>query len=195
MNHKQKLGYTLLGAGIMALGIIIGQVITPDIEAQSNVVLDEITCRSLKVVDKDGKMAIDLSTSDGGGRHIVVYNKEGRTGINLVVEEVLGNSVAIFEKDGGLGIGLSAWETGNRVSLQKGSGRLELFVDDDEFSQVEAYWAYGEKSSGVSLKSSPLGSSAAVYCAGKGGIGLSARDFGTRITVSDGAGQIQWEAP
>ncbi len=33
MNHKQKLGYTLLGAGIMAIGIIIGQVITPDIDA------------------------------------------------------------------------------------------------------------------------------------------------------------------
>ena len=30
MNHKQKLGYMALGAGIMALGIIIGQVITPD---------------------------------------------------------------------------------------------------------------------------------------------------------------------
>lgn len=36
MNHKQKLGYMLLGAGIMALGIIIGQVVTPDIEARSN---------------------------------------------------------------------------------------------------------------------------------------------------------------
>ena len=32
MNYKQKFGYSLLGAGIMALGIIIGQVITPDTE-------------------------------------------------------------------------------------------------------------------------------------------------------------------
>ena len=29
MNHKQKLGYTLLGAGIMAVGITIGQFVTP----------------------------------------------------------------------------------------------------------------------------------------------------------------------
>ena len=40
-----------------------------------------------------------------------------------------------------------------------------------------------------------MGSGAAVYYHNKGGIGLSARDFGTRITVNDGAGQIQWEAP
>ena len=27
MNHKQKLGYMALGAGVLAIGIIIGQVI------------------------------------------------------------------------------------------------------------------------------------------------------------------------
>ena len=45
VNHKPKLGYMALGAGILALGIIIGQWGTPDIEAQSNGVFDEITSR------------------------------------------------------------------------------------------------------------------------------------------------------
>ena len=31
MNYKQKLGYMALGAGLLAIGIIIGQFITPDI--------------------------------------------------------------------------------------------------------------------------------------------------------------------
>ena len=35
MNYKQKLGYMALGAGILAVGIIIGQWGTPDIEAQN----------------------------------------------------------------------------------------------------------------------------------------------------------------
>ena len=30
MNHKQKLGYMAIGAGILAIGIIIGQIITPE---------------------------------------------------------------------------------------------------------------------------------------------------------------------
>ena len=80
MNHKQKLGYTLLGAGIMALGIIIGQWGTPDIEAQSNGVFDEIVCKGLRVIDEEGNKAIDLST-DSEGCSIVVYDKEGRRGI------------------------------------------------------------------------------------------------------------------
>ncbi len=33
MNHKQKLGYMALGALILAIGITIGQFITPNIEA------------------------------------------------------------------------------------------------------------------------------------------------------------------
>ena len=63
MNQKQKLGYMVLGAGIMAIGIIIGQVITPDIEAQNNGVFDKITYRELEVVDKDGNRGIFLSAS------------------------------------------------------------------------------------------------------------------------------------
>lgn len=36
MNYKQKLGYTILGTGIMVPGITIEQFITPNIEAQSS---------------------------------------------------------------------------------------------------------------------------------------------------------------
>ena len=64
MNRKQKLGYILIGAGIMALGITIGQSVTPNIEAQSNGVFDEITCRRLKIVDKLGRDAIILNAGE-----------------------------------------------------------------------------------------------------------------------------------
>ena len=59
MNHKQKLGYMALGAGIMALGMIIGQWGTPDIEAQNNGVFDEIVCTGLTVVNHAGKRMIE----------------------------------------------------------------------------------------------------------------------------------------
>ena len=84
MNNKQKLGYTLFGAVIMAVGIAIGQVITPDIEAQNNGVFDKVVCRELEVVDKDGNKAIVLRSkvSDSSYRlpekffsnHIAIYN-------------------------------------------------------------------------------------------------------------------------
>ena len=51
MNKKQKLGYTLLGAGIMAVGVTIGQFVTPDIKAQAEGVFEKVVCRELYVVD------------------------------------------------------------------------------------------------------------------------------------------------
>ena len=79
---QAKLGYTLLGAGIMALGIIIGQVITPDIEAQSNGVFDEVKCRRLTVVDEAGEHEIILKQ-----RSINIFNKEGQVAIRLESED------------------------------------------------------------------------------------------------------------
>ena len=54
MNYKQKLGYMALGAVILAVGITIGQFVTPNIEAQSNGVFDTITCRELRFVGENG---------------------------------------------------------------------------------------------------------------------------------------------
>ena len=68
MNHKQKLGYILLGAGIMAVGITIGQFITPDIEAQNSGVFDEIQCSKLTMVGKARKEAVVLTANEEGNR-------------------------------------------------------------------------------------------------------------------------------
>ena len=48
----------------MAVGITIGQFVTPNIEAQGNGVFDKITCRELEVVDENGKKAIVLESKD-----------------------------------------------------------------------------------------------------------------------------------
>jgi hypothetical protein len=65
-----------LGAGIMAVGIIIGQIITPDIEAQNNGVFDKITCRELVVVDKDELVGVRLA-ADNKSNQVVVFDKQG----------------------------------------------------------------------------------------------------------------------
>ena len=88
MNHKQKLGYTLLGAGIMALGIIIGQWGTPNIEAQSKGVFDKITCRELEVVDAKGNKAIVLAGGDKyGNNNLSIYYPQGKEGIELMCND------------------------------------------------------------------------------------------------------------
>ena len=83
MNHKQKLGYMVLGTGILAVSIMIGQFATPDIEAQSDGVFDEISCRKLTVVDNEGNTAIGL-VGDTFVNGVYILDRSGNEAISLL---------------------------------------------------------------------------------------------------------------
>lgn len=145
MNHKQKLGYMALGAGILALGIIIGQFVTPDIEAQSNGVFDEIQCKKLTVGDKWGKR-IELGEH---GNNVTIYDSTGGIkfdlgkigadgfGFNVFGRSIYsGNKIVLFsDKDGssffvrhhgGPGIYITAGEDMGMIKIIDKEGRINF---------------------------------------------------------------------
>ena len=63
-----------LGVGILAIGIIIGQVVTPNIEAQSSGVFGEVVCTGLTVVNHAGEPMIGAD-----GVHLNRRNNYERT--------------------------------------------------------------------------------------------------------------------
>ena len=135
MNHKQKLGYMGLGAGILAVGIIIGQVITPNIEAQSNGVFDEITCRKLTVVDKTGKMiaflgrGVSFPNIPGGGiesNGFKIFDEDGQPAITLSAN--ITNEVTIHDNTGGSAIRLHSLGGGSRG----GFSTIQVFEGGDK---------------------------------------------------------------
>lgn len=83
MNYKQKLGYMALGAGILVVGIMIGHLVTPDIEAQSNGVFDEINCRKLTATDNEGHAAIGL-VGDTFVNSVYILDRSGNEAISLL---------------------------------------------------------------------------------------------------------------
>ena len=131
MNHKQKLAYMALGAGIMAVGITIGQFITPNIEAQSNGVFDEITCRRLNVVDKLGRDAITLNAGEKGNV-MMIFDKTPSPAIflggGLIRDESKDNLIKIFGRTERNGILLSADETSSLVKLFDSAGNSAIFL-------------------------------------------------------------------
>ena len=146
MNYKQKLGYMALGAGILAIGIIIGQVITPDIEAQSNGVFDTITCREIEVIDKDGETTIrvqdgavsvhgkdgrgaEMRTDEHGGR-IEVYGKDGGSA-SMYTREHSGFVGVYYGKDGG-SAGMGAREHGGFVLVRVKDGAIASMGTDKD---------------------------------------------------------------
>ena len=174
MNHKMKLGYMALGAGILAIGIIIGQVVTPDIEAQNNGVFDKITCRSLKVVDKHGNSGIMLGSDDKINEVIVFDLSSGQKAIWLSSEPDKSNIVGVYNSSGTRAISLvSTDRMSNQISLFDIYGQKAIGLSSfDEINSVQVF--------------NPLAQKA---------IMLGSKVQGSTVQVYDKGGNIKWSTP
>ena len=79
MDYKQKLGYMVLGAAMILVGMAVS-VFSPSLDAQRHG--EYIVCRGLTVVDGKGNKAIHLTASKNRN-HIIVYDKEGKKAVGL----------------------------------------------------------------------------------------------------------------
>ena len=119
MNHKQKLGYTVLGAVIMLVGLGIGAIVSPPLIAQRNGMFDKITCRELVVTDENGNKAIALVSTEEAGNGIITYNPTGEPTVVLVATEQQ-SEVSISNRMGTKAISLlsdSITPSGNSVTI------------------------------------------------------------------------------
>ena len=109
MNHKQKLGYALIGAAIMAAGMILNALLTPPVTAQHSGKFDTLECRELIVSDAQGVPGITMIAHEDGSL-LGFADKEGRTKMSLSVSygTALINMVDPLKQVDALTIGTSA---------------------------------------------------------------------------------------
>ena len=170
MNHKQKLGYMVLGAWIMAVGIIIGQFITPNIEAQSNGVFDEIQCSKLTMVDRNGKKAIVLESDKYDNNHLIIYHPQGDKAIRLWSNEAGTCMIEGFNhiRDGGVAFQLGHYAAGNNkfrlwnkvlggtdnypgIELECNEKENRVFVMDRRFEWEKSFKTRKNTGAGVAI--------------------------------------------
>ena len=187
MNNKQKLGYTILGAVIMLVGLAVGAVVSPPLIAQRNGVFDEIQCTGLTVVNENNKTMIRLE-SNPRENAVIVYNKAGKKALRLTAA-ILGNLVSVYNQTGEIAISLDSNFTGNFVR-----------VYDPAEAKTAISLTSGEGTNTVKVHSkkriynqSPLDDS--VYEVGDRAINLIASEQENRVIVFDQAANFKWEAP
>ena len=153
MNYKQKLGYMALGAGILAIGIIIGQIIAPDIKAQSNGVFDIIRCRQLWVVDDNGEIGIIMASSENNDHIILGGLNKGQVVLsasttgslsNITLSDLkrnprinlsnthLWNQIDIRSKAGNTAISLKSLDSNNDITIYDQAGNINWIAPEQE---------------------------------------------------------------
>ena len=144
MNHKQKIGYTLLGAFIMLIGMSIDNLTSSPVTAQSN---GELTCQKLTFVDDTGKPLFYLEAEDSDRLSIFkadVYNPktevfENKEMMRLTCVGLLGNELSILNLEGREGVRLEAFKSGNFVDIfnHEGKGAVSLASENDRKSGAD----------------------------------------------------------
>ena len=126
MNHRQKIGYTILGAFIMLIGMLIDNLTSSPVTAQND---GEITCQKLTFVDETGKPLFYLET--GHGLSIFkadVFNwntevSENKEVMRLTCDGLFGNELKLLNPEGTEGVRLDASQFGNFVAIFNHEGK------------------------------------------------------------------------
>ena len=174
MNHRQKLGYTVLGAAIMLVGLGLGTIFSPPLIAQRDGADDEIVCRKIAIVDENGTPGIILAANKEANG-VLLANKSGKDAILLYSGEDGTSAISIFNEKEENVIGLMSFPKSITVlSVNNESGK-----------------------NAISLSSSPIGNRVVVSDkAGENAIELQASILlGNLAKISDEEGNVSWEAP
>ena len=197
MNHKQKLGYMVLGAVIMLVGLGLGAIVSPPLIAQKYNLFDEIRCSKITVADKYDKPAIVLSSDEATGNGIVLFNQAGKQAAILHASED-GNSLGIYNPAGKHAVSLGSSETGSDIALlnEEEQMAISLLVDKELGRLVAVLNEEGVEAIRLgSLNKIGSNNIALFDKAGEKAIGFDSNILGNSVKIFDKAGKVRWEAP
>ena len=120
MYFKQKLAYMALGCLFTIIGYILASLSGNPVDAQgdksSPTVIDEIVCRSLRVVNADGKTIVSIDTDPYGG-YMDIRHASGEDAITMAIGRDKEGFVQVRRKDQKGFIQLSTNEYGGVMSI------------------------------------------------------------------------------
>ena len=106
MYFKQKLTYMVIGCLFTLAGYICAtlggsefQPTNASAQDTNKQVIDEIVCRKLRIVNREGKTVVRLEAFHTGAAGLVLYNKEGKQ-VFWVSSSGDGSTLSMFNKDG-----------------------------------------------------------------------------------------------
>lgn len=173
MNHKQKLNYTVLGAVIMLIGLVLGAIVATPLIAQNNGVVDEVRCSKLVVVDEAGQPAILLGSIEKDINIIALHNSAGKLAAVLHTKNHGGNLI-IYNQDQKNGVLLSANKQGGSIDIYNQAEKRGVVLKATNKGNVVAL-LNEEEEQAISLS--------------------SLTKLGNTIDIYDEVGNISWEAP
>lgn len=169
METKQKLAYIALGGALVIIGQLLPNILVSRVVAQgkaTSVEFDTVTCRSLKVVDKTGKVRAQLEVIKRPSVApvddvIQVFNQSGVSVYRAGVASNGGN-IIVYGNDNEALAGMSIGISGGMVAIANDKGLLVAMMSTsiDNDGKVSVYGNDGKER--ATMESLPKGGSVSV---------------------------------
>ena len=197
MNYRQKLGYTVLGAVIMLIGLGIGAIVTTPLVAQNDGLFDEIQCSRLTVVDNYGKPAVILSSNEVDGNFMLLYNLAGKRAAVLLADDNRAK-LSLYNQAGKDAVRLESFDGSRDIALYDESGNkaIGLIAAEDFGRMVQVFNKEGKLAVELLALSEPATNAIHVRDeAEQPAIGLFSDTRSNRVKIFDMEGNVRWKAP
>ena len=143
-----------LGATILMVGIVMGQLLNPAVAIRTSEVVDKLVCREIQIVDEKGQLMTFLGADQQGGQlmmydsqrkplihmsaanrggSLLVWGKDGDQRISLNTDEK-GGAVTIWTPDNKIGAVMSTLDDLSRLHIGGQSGKVVISADETESS-------------------------------------------------------------
>ena len=134
MNHKQKIGYAILGAFIMLIGMLIDNFTSPPVTAQTD---GEITCQKLTFVDETGEPLFRLQAETGTRAEPRFHSTYAKTGTGA------NDTLVFFNRRGQRVVSLTSSMLKNHLSIRDITGMERVALSADEDTGRVKVWEWG----------------------------------------------------
>lgn len=185
MNHKQKIGYTLLGAFIMLIGMLIANLASPPVTAQSN---SEITCKQLTFVDDKGQPLFTFNTTSGDT--LVIRNKDGKKVLTLD-RGIIQHQLTVYDTEEVENVQLGATKhIGGIVRVRNSDGKTTASMVNTEHGGV-VYVANNDEKITAGMANTEHGGDLEVYDNdGNKSVSIDTTALGGSLILSDRDGNV-----
>ena len=198
MNYRQKLSYTALGAMIMSIGLGLGAIVTVPLIAQKTDVFDDIQCKSLTIMNENGRAAITLKTTNTS--HVIIVHEFGgddaaialgstRKANQLFINGENGKSaITIAQERGGIGtLAIKRPNTDQSASIATGDHGSTLTFTSPHGLPLISLFQLVDLGNGLTVRRQDGIKSAVDISSYPRG--------GNDITIFDRHGNMTWKAP
>ena len=164
MYFKQKLAYMGLGRLFTIIGYMLaslgGDV---DVQAQEDKsepnVVDEIVCRTLRVVNADGKSTVWIGTDLGGGGYMHVFHPNGE-----LATAISGGAMYVYHPNRTGVVSISTDSNGGYMDIRHASGErvIEMGINESSKEGLVQVWRKDQKGA-IQLSADKYGGYMAIF--------------------------------